>query len=934
MSDVAHDENIKNIDKFKNDIRFKKKIEHVETIPPKEASFKKVDKLNDKILDYLEKNEIKLYEHQALAIEKTRENKNIIITTPTASGKTLAFNLPVLEELINDNDACALYIYPAKALSYDQLKVLRKYEKELDLDIKPNPYDGDTPKSKRYNIRQESRIILTNPYQIHHILAWHHQWKRFYSNLKYIIIDEAHYYKGIFGSNVAFLIRRLKRIAKFYGSEPKFILSSATLANPLELAEKLTGEEFELIDNDTSPSGEKDFILYNPYKLPSKKSKSEFDDDYTGSVHQETERIFLYLILKNIQTLCFTSSRKIAELIALWTKNDISSIRKRDVNKIAAYRAGYLAEDRREIENGLKSREYLGVTSTNALELGINIGSLDAVIISGFPGSMISTWQQGGRSGRSKQKSLVILVAFENQLDQYYMKNPEFFFDKPHENVVIDLNNEKLLKNHIICAANELALTMDEIKKDFNVDEEFLEQIIRNRDLKKTGNGIYIYPYDDSPSFRFSLDQISNEIFTVMNGKNIIEHMEKANMYREAHEGAILINKGQTYIVNKVDLKTKFINVTKRDVHSHTVALKRTNTKIIRKIKKYKIGAFTVHFGELEVEEDYYKYRLMEFSKRVGEYIIDLPPLKFKTKGIWFTIPDSVREKLEEEYEDDDKVFAGGLHGTEHSLIGLFPLHVMCDRFDIGGLSTNYHEDTQEASIFIYDAYEGGIGICEKAMEVFKELTESTRNLLKTCECKNGCPSCIYSPKCGNDNKPLHKKATEYILDYIWDEMNKLSPEELERLEQDIIKKENEDFKIVNGEKDSYGMINSENEENIIEGEFKESEENALDEDFKENEENANDGEVKESEDKIDPFSEDFNEALVEFEKENYSIAKEILTNIIIKYDNQNADVYYYIGRILHIQGDSHGAISFVKKAISIEPGHEMANEFYLKLKA
>ena len=440
MTNVAKDKDeMENIDKFKNDIRFRKKIEHVETIPAKEASYKKVDKLEKKILDYLEEKEIKLYKHQALAIEKSREDKNIIITTPTASGKTLSFNLPVLEELIKDNDACALYIYPAKALSYDQLKVLRKFDEKLDLDINPNPYDGDTPKAKRYKIRQESRVILTNPYQIHLILQWHHQWERFYSNLKYIVIDEAHYYKGIFGSNVAFLIRRLKRIANFYGSNPKFILSSATLANPLELAEKLTGEEFELIDEDSSPSGEKDFILYNPYKkLP------VHSDDENLSIHQETERIFLYLLLKDIQTLCFTSSRKIAELIALWTKRDMEHTKKRYVDRISAYRAGYLAEDRREIEDGLKSRKYLGVTSTNALELGIDVGSLDAVIISGFPGSMISTWQQGGRSGRGNQKSLVILVAFENQLDQYFMKNPEFFFDKPHENVVIDLNNEKL----------------------------------------------------------------------------------------------------------------------------------------------------------------------------------------------------------------------------------------------------------------------------------------------------------------------------------------------------------------------------------------------------------------------------------------------------------------------------------------------------------
>ena len=328
--------------------------------------------------------------------------------------------------------------------------------------------------------------------------------------------------------------------------------------------------------------------------------------------------------------------------------------------------------------------------------------------------------------------------------------------------------------------------------------------------------------------------------------------------------------------------------------------------KIIKKIKKVKIGDFTVHYGELEVEEDYYKYKRMEFSKTIGTYILDLPPLKFKTKGLWFTIPDSVKETLEERFKNDSEVFAGGLHGAEHALIGLFPLHVMCDRFDIGGLSTNYHEDTQEASIFIYDAYEGGIGICEKAIDVFSKLTNSTRNLLKTCECENGCPSCIYSPKCGNDNKPLHKKATEFILDYMWEEMNKLSPEELSALE-------NQDLEDNISYDETYYNQKGKNIEN---------------ENLDEAIESETENEVEEG---IDPLDEAYNDALDEFNKGNYSIAKEILTNIIIKEDS--ADAYYLIGKILYEQDDKLGALSFVKKAISIDSGHEDANEFLLELK-
>jgi DEAD/DEAH box helicase domain-containing protein len=628
------------VDKFKEDIRFRDKIAHIETIPGKEAEYYKVDDLDSNFISYLESKGIKLYKHQAESINHIRDGENIIITTPTASGKTLAFNIPVLETLNRDKNATALYIYPAKALSYDQLDVLKNLEEGLNININPATYDGDTPKSSRYNIRQKSRIVLTNPYQLHHILAWHHQWKRFYSNLKYIVIDESHYYKGIFGSNVAFLIRRLKRICKFYNSNPQFILSSATLANPKELAERLTGEKFSLISEDTSPSGDKDFILYNPYKNVNKKKNNN-----APSIHQETEYIFLFLLLKDVQTLCFTVSRKIAELIAMWAKNDMLQYKRQLTSRITAYRAGYLAEERREIEEGLKSGKYLGVTCTNALELGINIGSLDAVIISGYPGTMISVWQQGGRAGRGTSKSLVILVAFENQLDQYFMKNPNFFFDKPHENVVIDLNNPILIKSHLVCAANELPFDKNEAEEYFNANSSLLNEIVNEKEVS-VSNGLYTYPYDDSPSFTHSLDQLSDDLFKVVNNHRLLEVLERSQMYREAHPGAVLINKGETYIVDNVNLKSNFVNVIKHKVNYHTSVLKNVNINIISKIRREEIGDFTVHFGELEVSEDYHHYKKIQFSKTVGSYILDLPPLNFRTKGLWFTIPDSVKDKL------------------------------------------------------------------------------------------------------------------------------------------------------------------------------------------------------------------------------------------------------------------------------------------------
>lgn len=861
--------NIEPIDRFKNDIRYRDKIVHVETIPSKKPKYKKINKLNSRIIDYLESKNIKLYQHQADAYEHIQNNENVIITTPTASGKTLAFNLPILETMIENNEVTALYIYPAKALSNDQLHVLENLESDLDIEINPKTYDGDTPKDERYGIRQKSRIVLTNPYQLHLILSWHHQWKRFYSNLKYIVIDEAHYYKGVFGSNVAFLIRRLKRIANNYGSNPQFILSSATLANPLELANKLTGEDFYLVDKDTSPNGEKDFILYNPFK--NKKGKKR--NSKSPSVHVETEEIFLYLIFKNIQTLCFTVSRKMAELIARWSKSEINNIKSKLVNRVAAYRAGYRPEERREIEDGLKSRKYLGVTCTNALELGINIGSLDAVIISGYPGTMISVWQQSGRAGRSNQKSLAILIAFENQLDQYFMNNPQFFFDKPHENVFIDLNNDILRTAHILCASKELSLTADECEKYFNTSEDFLNKLVDERDLRKTPRGNYIYPYDDNPAFLHSLDQLSSDEFKVFYNRSVLETMERSQVYREAHEGAVLINKGESYIVQNVNLRNRTVNVIKEDVDFHTLVLNKVIVNIKSKISKAKFGGLTIHFGELTVTEDYYKYKKMQFSKTVGTFDLDLPPLKFTTKGLWFTVPEELKKEVEDNFTGDS-IFAGGLHGVEHALIGLFPLHVMCDRSDIGGLSTNYHEDTQEATIFIYDGYEGGIGITEKAIEIFPELVKSTYDLLKNCSCVDGCPSCIYSPKCGNDNKPLHKQATKHILGYMCSEI------------------ENNGFE-------------DKKEEKIQE----------IADDIKDN----------------TSFDIEYEEAYDLYCQGDYFESKNILTDILTK-DKKNADAWALIAMILYEQGDKNGAVNFNKRALKYDSANEMANELSFKL--
>jgi len=739
------------LERFRRDWRFRDAIEHVETLPEREAEYAEVTGLPENIREYLEANGIRLYRHQAEALEAVRDGRNILITTPTASGKTLAFNLPIMETLTLDKSATALYIYPAKALSRDQLGVLEGLESELGITLNPSTYDGDTPRDRRPWIRENSRAVLTNPHQLHRVLPWHHQWRRFYSNLRYVVIDEAHQYRGVFGSNVALLIRRLRRICRHYGSDPRFILASATLANPEEFSYKLTGLDFHVISGDTSPSGPRHFVLYNP-------SQKRGDP----SAHLETSSILTYLVLRGVQTLCFTVSRKMAELITRWTREQLDRENRKLIDRVTSYRAGYLADQRRRIESELRSGRLLGVTTTNALELGIDIGSLDAVIISGYPGTMISTWQQAGRAGRNMKDSLVVLVAFENPLDQYIMKNPSFIFERAHENAIINPENRFILRNHTACAASELPLTLDDfLDHDFSM--AVAGEMLDEGELEISQEGLVC---STDPQFRYGLDDISSDTFTVICDDRKLETMSRSQAYREAHEGAVLMNHGNTYIVRDFDLQKRRITVERRDVEYHTSVLRETELRVIRKLRRRMVGSLEVNFGEVEVTEHYTGYRVMSYSKVLGKGDLDLPPIRFRTRALWFTVPETLRERVEGEYGDDE-TFEGGLHGAEHALIALFPLHVLCDRMDIGGLSTPWHPDTQEATIFIYDGFEGGIGLAEKGVDVFEDLLRSTLELVSSCGCTDGCPSCIYSPKCGSENSPLHRDASLMILEHL-----------------------------------------------------------------------------------------------------------------------------------------------------------------------
>src|SRR5271157_827105 len=741
------------VEEFIRDVKasdnYEGQIVHVEEIDEREPSFDDVNHiLQPTLREYLNSHKIRLYSHQAKAIDLALDGKNVIITTPTASGKTLAFNVPVFEKLLVDKKATALYLYPMKALSNDQLKTLQSMDAEIGTKAHPLVYDGDTPQSARAGIRDTSRIIVSNPYAIHRYLSWHDKWRRFFSGLKYVVIDEAHTYRGVFGSNMAMLIRRLRRILKRYGADPQFILSSATVANPEELSFKLTGKQFEVVSKDGSGRGKKYFMFWDP----------PLEGETRGSTHQETMRLMVNELDHGMQTLCFTASRKMAELIAKWSREyDNGRLR----NEIASYRAGYLPEDRRRIENDFKSMRLKGVTSTNALEVGIDIGSLDSVIISGYPGTRISTWQQAGRAGRGVNESLVTLVAFDNPLDQFYMKHPEQFFRARNEEAVIDLHNPYILMGHLMCASAEMPLTAGD-SAYFGDISEVMEALGATDIIRRTPRGM-VYAGSKSPSEIVSLNSISSQTVKVMCGSELLETMETSRACSDAHQGAVLLHQGETYIIEDLDLKLGIAKALKKDVDYYTEALKLSDVEIKKERMHKTVNGIDIHVGDVTVTEQYYEYAMKRYEKLLGYFPMDLPPQTFESVAVWFTLSEEMHQQMLGEHKD----FNGGIHAVEHAMIAMSPLFALCDRWDLGGLSTPNHPDTNLPTIFIYDAYEGGIGIAEKCYELFPELTKATLELVRDCECKEGCPACIYSPKCGNKNKPLDKAVAKDILEKI-----------------------------------------------------------------------------------------------------------------------------------------------------------------------
>ena len=687
-----------------------------------------------------------LWRHQAEAWEAVRAGGNVVVTTGTASGKSLAFNLPVLDLLSRDPKSRALYLYPTKALAQDQARALGAFGLK---GVKPAIYDGDTETERRWQIRRWANVVLTNPDMLHvGVLPHHDRWGDVLANLRFVVVDEAHVYRGVFGSHVANVLRRLRRLARVYGSEPQFVLASATIANPGQLAESLLGAPALVVDADAAPRAERTVALWNPELLDAELGQR-------ASALGDASRLLAGLTSRGLRTICFAKSRKAVELIHRFTVDRVDA----DVaERLAPYRAGYTPAQRREIERRLMAGELLGVSATDALELGIDIGELDCAISVGFPGTVSSLRQQWGRAGR-RGPGLAVLIASEDALDQFFMRDPEALLERTVEAAILDGANPRVLDGHVLSAAFEGPI--DEADAQ-TLGPEALERAAVLPELKRTNAG-WVWAGTDYPAARVALRSADRESFTVVDETtgSVLGLVERSRAFSTIHEGAVYLHLGEQHLVRALDLEARMALVSEASVDWYTQAKKETETAIVEPLRLESRLGLALHFGRVSVTEQVIAYQRKSISggDTLETVPLDLPATSFETEAIWFCPTERQLEGLE-----DMPTLLSSLHAAEHSLIALLPLWAMCDRWDIGGLSTNIHFQTGLPTIFVYDGHAGGVGITERGFERFEGWVADTARMLTGCPCAVGCPSCVQSPKCGNLNEYLDKAGALTLL--------------------------------------------------------------------------------------------------------------------------------------------------------------------------
>ncbi len=747
---------------LRSDKHYANQIIHLEHIAPRPAKFAALEHpLHPALADALHANKIeKFFSHQAHAINAARERYDVVVATSTSSGKTLCYNVPVLESILDEPRSRALYLFPTKALAQDQLRALGEITGELETGTRIvfDTYDGDTKREARTKLRKRGNIILTNPDMLSlGILPNHSMWADFLANLKYIVIDEAHIYRGVFGSQVACVLRRLRRLCEYYSANPQFIFCSATIANPGEHVHRLSGRRAQVIAEDGAPRGAREFALWNPPFL---------DKTHTTrrSANSEAAYLFSSLVRQHMRNITFVRARKLAELVLLYARDNLKRTAPELVDKVKSYRAGYLADERRAIERDLFSGKLLGVTATNALELGIDVGHLDATVVVGFPGTIASLWQQVGRSGRGTRDALSILVGMDDPLNQFFMRHPEVLFAKPVEHALIYPDNPYILEKHLPCAAYELPLT--------NADEDlfgpgFVEAMIKleRSNTLEYRNDQWYFQGLGYPAEKVNIRSVSDRIVSLVDVKHnfkTLEEIEATTAMQRCYEGAIYLHQGESYLITKLDLEAGAAYCKPVDVDFYTEVRENGETRILKSLREREVGNTIEYYGDVRVREQIVGYRRKrQFTEEfLATMDLDYPPQLFDTKAVWWDISENLRLEIVRAGCD----FAGALHAAEHACIGLLPLFAMCDRWDIGGLSILIHPDTGKPQIFIYDGFPGGIGITEKAFALLESLWTATLDTIEQCPCDFGCPSCVQSPKCGNNNEPLDKKGAAVLL--------------------------------------------------------------------------------------------------------------------------------------------------------------------------
>ncbi|QFG23303.1 DEAD/DEAH box helicase [Actinomadura sp. WMMB 499] len=699
------------------------------------------------------------WEHQAAAAEHARAGRSVIIATGTASGKSLAYLLPAVEAVYDeDREGTILYLSPTKALAADQLRTLRGLRLTR---IRAATYDGDTPREDRTWVRQHANYVLTNPDMLHRsILPSHARWSSFLRRLRYVVIDEAHGYRGVFGSHVAQILRRLRRVCARYHAAPTFVLASATTSEPATTASRLTGLDVVAVADDASPRGPATFALWEP---PLTDLRGERGAPVRRTATAEAGDLLADLVVEGVQTLAFVRSRRGAESVALGAKRALSDVSPELPGQVAAYRAGYLPEERRALEAALRARDLVGLASTNALELGVDVSGLDAVIVCGWPGTRASLWQQAGRAGRSGQASLSVLVARDDPLDTFLVHHPEAIFGTPVEATVLDPDNPYVLEPHLCSAASELPLTEADAELFGPATADLLPDLVRRGFLRRRPAGWYWTRRDKAVELADIRGAGGAPVQVVESGTGrLLGTVDEASAHTTVHEGAVYVHQGESFIVQTLDLDDSVALVEPADPDHSTTARDVTDIAIVERLRSSAWGEATLSFGTVDVTRQVvaYQMRRLQTGEMLGEKPLDLPPRTLRTRAVWWTLSAEETERL-------DLDLPGSAHAAEHASIGLLPLFATCDRWDIGGVSTALHPDTGLLTVFVYDGHEGGAGFAERGYADAATWLRATRDAIASCECATGCPSCIQSPKCGNGNDPLDKEGALVLLDVL-----------------------------------------------------------------------------------------------------------------------------------------------------------------------